>query len=86
MGVLAFKKTLNKSNICKGFKTTQVWPLNLAIIKCKMQPNMQFMETTVLEHEITDFQVEEILSECTGNLKPNAGHFNMWKLMDNVYT
>jgi len=44
------------------------------------------METAMLEHEIMDFQVEEILDEHIGNLKSNAGHFNMWKLMDNVYT
>ncbi len=49
-----------------------------------MQPNMQFMETTMLEHEVMDFQVEEMLGECTSNLKSNACHFNMWKLMDNV--
>ncbi len=48
-----------------------------------MQSNMQFMETTMLEHEVMDFQVEKILGECIHNLKPNACHFNMWKLMDN---
>ncbi len=53
-------------------------------MECKMQPNMQSMEITMLEHEVMDFQVEEILGECTRNLKPNACHFNMWKLMDNV--
>ncbi len=41
------------------------------------------METTMLEHEVMDFQVEKILGECIHNLKPNACHFNMWKLMDN---
>jgi len=49
-----------------------------------MQPSIQFMETIVIEHEVMDFQVEKILGECTGSLKPNACHFNMWKLMDNV--
>ncbi len=38
----------------------------------------------MLEHEVMDFQVEKILGECTGSLKPNACNFNMWKLMDNV--
>jgi hypothetical protein len=35
------------------------------------------METNLLmfEHEIMDFQVEEILGECIGNLKPNAYHY-----------
>jgi hypothetical protein len=42
------------------------------------------METTILEREVIDFQVEKILCECTGSLKPNACNFNMWKLMDNV--
>jgi hypothetical protein len=81
---LIFKKRLTKSNICKGFKTTRIWPLNPATIEHKMQPSIQFMETTVLEHEVMDFQVEKILGECTSSLKPNACQFNMWKLIDNV--
>ncbi len=42
-----------------------------------MQPSIQFMETTMLEHEVMDFQVEKILGECTSSLKPNAYHFNV---------
>ncbi len=38
----------------------------------------------MLEHEVMDFQVEKLVGECTSSLKPNARHFNMWKLMDNV--
>jgi hypothetical protein len=49
-----------------------------------MQPNIQFMENIMFEHEVMDFQVEKILGECTSSLKPNSCHFNMWKLMDNV--
>jgi hypothetical protein len=35
------------------------------------------MEITMLEHEVMDFQVEKILGECIGILKPNAYHFNV---------
>ncbi len=40
MGVLAFKKTLNKSNICKGFETTQVWPGLLWNARCNLTCNL----------------------------------------------
>jgi hypothetical protein len=33
---LVFKKTLIRSNICKGFKTIRIWTLNLAIMERKM--------------------------------------------------
>jgi hypothetical protein len=35
------------------------------------------METNLLmfEHEVMDFQVEEILGECIGNPKPIAYHY-----------
>jgi hypothetical protein len=42
------------------------------------------METIGSTHEVMDFQVEKMLGECITNLKPNACHFNMWKLMDKV--
>jgi hypothetical protein len=42
------------------------------------------METIVFKHEVVDLQVEKILGECNTNLKPNACHYNMWKLMNNV--
>ncbi len=49
-----------------------------------MQFSMQFMETIVPTHEVIDFQIEELVGECIGNLKLNVCHFNMWKLMDNA--
>ncbi len=53
-------------------------------MECKMQSNMQFMETIVPTHEVIDFQIEELLGECISNLKPNVCHLNMCKLMDNA--
>ncbi len=81
---VVFKKILTRSNICKNFKTIRIWLLNLATMECKMQSSMQFMETIVPTHEIIDFQIEELVCECIGNLKPNVCHFNKWKLMDNA--
>jgi hypothetical protein len=80
---VVFKKILIRSNICKSFKITRTWLLNLATMECKMQSSMQFMETIVLTHEVIDFQIEE-LGECIGNLEPHVCHFNMWKLRDNA--
>jgi hypothetical protein len=81
---VVFKKILTRSNICKSFKTTRIWLLNLATMEYKMQSSMQFMETIVPTHEVVNFQIEKLLGECIGNLKPNVCHFNMWKLMDNA--
>jgi hypothetical protein len=33
---LALKKTLTPQNICKGFKTTRIWPLNPRTMLSKM--------------------------------------------------
>jgi hypothetical protein len=33
---LALKKTLIPQNICKGFKTTRIWPLNPKTMSSKM--------------------------------------------------
>jgi len=41
-------------------------------MECKMQSNMEFMETIVPTHEVIDFQIEELIGECIGNLKPKC--------------
>jgi len=61
-----------------------IWLLSLTTMECKMQSNMQFMETIVPTHEVIDFQIEELLGECINNLQPNVCHLNMCKLMDNA--
>ncbi len=33
---LVFKKTLNQHNICKGYKATRIWPLNVDVMADKM--------------------------------------------------
>jgi hypothetical protein len=46
---LFIKNALISLNICKGFKTTRIWPLNPTTMKSKMQPSEQFMEIKTYE-------------------------------------
>jgi len=40
---LALKKTLSPQNICEGFKTIGIWPLDPSPMESKMQPNEKFV-------------------------------------------
>jgi hypothetical protein len=46
---LAFKKTLNQHNICKGFKVIGIWPFNIAIIVDKLHHGEVFVEVEAFD-------------------------------------
>jgi hypothetical protein len=68
---LALKKALNPQNICKGFKTTGIWPLDPSPMESKMQPNEQFVQTKI-DFQLVNLQVKEVLGECDLTIDPNA--------------
>jgi hypothetical protein len=64
-------------NIYKGFKTIGIWLFNPIAMEDKMQPNEQFMEieTPKPTSGTFNFQVQEVMGECTNNIEPIASHF-----------
>jgi len=42
---MAFKKALTTTNICKGFSTIGIWPLNTYVMASKMQPFEAFVDS-----------------------------------------
>lgn len=74
---LTLKKALTLLNIYKGFKTIGIWLFNPITMEGKMQPNEQFMEieTPKPTSETFNFQVEEVMGECTNSIEPIVSHF-----------
>jgi hypothetical protein len=69
---LFIKNALISLNIDKAFKTTKIWPLKPTTMKCKMQPNEQFMEIKTYEPIGEAFDLK---MKCTSSIKPTTCHY-----------